>query len=55
MTITVAGLEWQAVVYFAEEESFPINAVGRVGFLDRLRLGALVYEQLLYLSAYDEI
>src|SRR5205085_9721743 len=39
ITLTVSGLEWQAVVYFAEDEKFPVNVVGRVGFFDRLRVG----------------
>jgi predicted aspartyl protease len=54
VTITVGQLEWQAEVYFAEDEDFPVNVLGRVGFLDRLRLGLTDYDQLLYLSAYDE-
>jgi hypothetical protein len=54
VTLTVGELEWQAVVYFAADESFPVNVVGRVGFLDRLRVGVVDYEQLLYLAAYDE-
>ena len=54
VTLTVGGLEWQAVVYFAGDESFPVNVVGRFGFLDRLRVGVVDYEQLLYLAAYDE-
>ena len=54
VTLTVGELERQAVVYFAADESFPVNVVGRVGFLDRLRVGVVDYEQLLYLAAYDE-
>lgn len=54
VTMTVSGLEWRAVVYFAADETFPVNVVGRVGFLDRLRVGVVDYEQLLYLAAYDE-
>ena len=54
VALTVGELEWQAVVYFAGDESFPVNVVGRVGFLDRLRVGVVDYEQLLYLAAYDE-
>jgi predicted aspartyl protease len=54
ITLTVGELEWQAVVYFAADENFPVNVVGRVGFLDRLRVGVVDYEQLLYLAAYDE-
>lgn len=54
ITLTVGELEWQAVVYFAESEYFPINVVGRVGFLDRLRVGIVDYEQWLYLDSYHE-
>lgn len=54
ISMTVSGLEWQAFVYFAEDNSFPVNVVGRVGFLDRLRVGVVDYEQLLYIAAYDE-
>ncbi|HEX4950074.1 MAG TPA: aspartyl protease family protein [Blastocatellia bacterium] len=52
--ISLEGIEWQAMVFFAEDEFFPVNVVGRVGFLDRLRIGLVDYEQTLYLSAYDD-
>ena len=54
ITLTACGLEWQAVVYFAESESFYLNVVGRFGFLDRLRIALVEYEQELYLSAYED-
>jgi hypothetical protein len=54
VTIKVGQLEWLAEIYFAEDEGFPVNVVGRVGFLDRLRLALTDYEQLLYLGAYAE-
>ncbi len=54
VTITVSDFEWDAVVYFAEPEDFPVNVVGRVGFLDQLRVGLVDYEQLLYISSYDD-
>jgi hypothetical protein len=54
LTLIVGRLEWHAIIYFAEPESFPINVVGRIGFLDRLRVGLVDYEQRLYLNAYDE-
>ena len=54
ITLSIEGIEWQATVYFAEDEYFPVNVVGRVGFLDRLRIGLVDYEQTLYLSAYDD-
>ncbi len=54
LTVRVEDMEWQATVYFAEPDDFPVNVVGRRGFLDRLRLGLVDYEQLLYLSPYNE-
>jgi hypothetical protein len=54
LTLQVFDLEWQAVVYFAEPETFRINVVGRVGFLDRLQVGIVDYERLLYLGLYDQ-
>ena len=37
-------------VNFAEPEDFPINVVGRIGFLYHLQIGLIDYEKLLYLS-----
>ncbi len=55
VTLTVSDIEWEAIVYFAEMENFPVNVVGRVGFLDHLRIGLVDYEQLLYISPYDAV
>lgn len=54
VTLTVSDIEWDAVVYFAEMENFPVNVVGRVGFLDHLRIGLVDYERLLYINSYDD-
>jgi len=53
-TLEVLGIETTATVYFAVEESFPVNVLGRVGWLDRVRLGLIDYDGRLYLSAYDD-
>lgn len=53
LTVSVFDLEWQAIVYFAEPETFSLNVIGRVGFLDRLRVGIVDYEQLVYLGLYE--
>jgi hypothetical protein len=53
ITLQVGDLQWEAIIYFAESEEFPINVVGRVGFLDHLQLGLVDYEQALYLSPYQ--
>jgi len=53
-TLDVLGFETTATVYFAAEEHFPINVLGRVGWLDRVRLGLIDYDGRLFLSAYDD-
>ena len=40
-TLIVLGLEIITTVYFAADQYFPINALGRVGWLDRVRLGLI--------------
>lgn len=53
VTLTVSQIEWDTVVYFAEMENFPVNVVGRVGFLDHLQFGLVDYDQLLYLGPFE--
>lgn len=53
LTVSVFDMEWQAVVYFAEHHAFSLNVVGRVGFFDRLRVGLIDYEQLIYMGLYE--
>lgn len=53
ITLIVADLEWQTTVFFAEPEDFPVNVVGRIGFLNHLCVGLIDYEQQLYLGPYD--
>lgn len=54
LTLSVFKYEWDATAYFAESESFSLNILGRVGFLDHLRVGLVDYEQLVYCGLYDE-
>ena len=54
ITLTVSNLEWNATVYFAREKTFPVSVVGRVGFLDRLKIGLVDYQQQLYLGSLSE-
>jgi len=53
VNLSVLGIETEATVYFAAEESFYLNILGRQGFLDRVKLGLIDYEGKLLLSAYD--
>lgn len=52
--LSVLGIETVSTVYFAQEESFTRNVLGRQGFLDRVKLGLIDYEGKLLLSAYGE-
>jgi hypothetical protein len=48
--IKFSELEWEAVVYFAQDESFPVSVLGRNGFLNKINIAIIDYEQLLYLK-----
>lgn len=52
--ISVLEIETFSRVYFAKEESFTRNVLGRQGFLDRVKMGLIDYEGKLLLSAYGE-
>ena len=54
VSLSVLEVETYAVVYFAKEESFTRNVLGRQGFLDRVKLGLIDYEGKLLLSVYSE-
>ncbi|HXG68931.1 MAG TPA: hypothetical protein VNO70_27780 [Blastocatellia bacterium] len=55
VTLSVLGIETVTRVYFAADENFTRNVLGRQGWLDRVRLGLVDYEGKLYLSAYDDV
>ena len=52
ITLKVLGIETISTVYFAKEESFTRNVLGRQGWLDRIKLGLIDYEGKLFLSKY---
>ena len=52
LSLKVLGIETISTVYFAKEESFTRNVLGRQGWLDRLKLGLIDYEGKLFLSEY---
>ena len=54
VTLHLAGIEFDALVFFAAEESFNRNVIGRFGGLDHLRIGLVDYEGKLYLSRYGQ-
>lgn len=50
LLLTVLGLEFYTTVYFAENEYFSRNVLGRQGWLDRIKLGLIDQEGKLFLS-----
>ncbi len=54
VNLSCLDIEWTTTVYFAQDESFPVNVLGRRGFLQVLKIGLVEYEQILYLSPYNE-
>jgi hypothetical protein len=53
LTIDVLGIKFLSTVYFAADENFTRNVLGRQGWLDRVRLGLIDYEGKLFLSDYN--
>ena len=54
LTLTVLGIENVSTVYFAESEYFDRNVLGRIGWLDRVKLGLIEREGKLFLSEYSK-
>ena len=54
LKLIVLGIETISTVYFAKEESFTRNVLGRQGWLDRVKLGLIDYEGKLFLSEYNK-
>jgi hypothetical protein len=53
VTMQTLGIEFSAPVFFAQEIAFNRNFLGRVGWLDRVRVAIIDYDRLLLLGAYD--
>ncbi|MBA3711442.1 MAG: hypothetical protein H0W76_03225 [Pyrinomonadaceae bacterium] len=54
VTLQMADMAFDVMVFFAAEDNFVRNVLGRFGWLDRVVLGLVDYEGKLYLSRYDE-
>ncbi len=54
MTLVVLEVNIPATVYFAESPLFDRNVLGRVGFLNRIKLGLIEPEGKLLLSEYRQ-
>jgi hypothetical protein len=53
ITIETLGLQWSALVFFHAMGNPAHAFVGRRGWLDRIRLGIVHYEQRLFVGHYD--
>lgn len=53
VTIVIGDYEFDSLVFFAADESFRVNVLGRNGWLNRLLIGINDYDGKLYLSRYE--
>jgi len=51
--LDVLGLKVESMVYFFGDERINKNLLGRIGWLDRIRLGLVDHDGELYLAPYD--
>lgn len=54
LTMTTLGFQFEAMVYFAAEESVRRSVLGRRGFIEQLRLCLIEHDGELYVSKYDD-
>ncbi len=51
--MAVLGMQADSTVYFAESHHFDRNVLGRIGWLDRVKLGLVESQGILYLARAD--
>lgn len=54
LALQVEDLEFDSMVYFAEDDNLQRNVLGRYGWLELIKIGLIDYEGKLYLSRYSE-
>ena len=54
LTLAALDIETVSTVYFAENPNFNKNVLGRIGWLDRVKLGLIEQEGKLFLSEYSK-
>ncbi|HNJ41219.1 MAG TPA: hypothetical protein PKZ53_12065 [Acidobacteriota bacterium] len=54
ITLSIFDILIDATIYFADDENFSRNVLGRFGWFDRLRVGLIDYDGELYLSQYHD-
>lgn len=55
VTLQTFDLSFDVMVYFASDYGVTRNLLGRYGWLQQVRLGLVDYDEMLYLSAYDDL
>ena len=53
VVLNVMGVAFLSTVYFFADTNIRKNVLGRGGWLDRVRLGIVDYDQQIYLAQYD--
>jgi hypothetical protein len=53
VSLQTYDIAFTSTVHFAHSYGLPRNLLGRTGWLNKLRIGLIEYEQLIYLSRYD--
>ena len=54
VVLQTGNFEFDSLVYFAEDENFNRNVLGRRGWLELVKIGLIDYEGKLYLSRYND-
>jgi hypothetical protein len=54
VTLQTGDIAFQSLVYFAKYPGLQRNLLGRQGWLRNLRFAVIDYDNLLYLSPYDD-
>jgi hypothetical protein len=55
ITLATLGLEFNATVYFAHDENFRRDVLGRFGWLQQVKPGLVDYDGKLYVARYDDV
>ena len=53
VTLETLALRFESVVYFFADEAINRNLLGRIGWLDRIRLGLVDHDGELYIAPYN--
>ncbi len=53
LTLLAFGLQFDVTVFFAEKMGFGRNVLGRLGWMQQLKLGIVDYEGKLFVGRYD--